>query len=148
MTRVWRKVAGVGDAGRTVRVNVSSISKANMVVIAYRGTSLVDPVATFARALDAAGRTIYVTPTTSVTGTQSWAVSYWMHKDSATTALIPPGGVIVRAGGTQTGSGRVTGLIADSGASVATGSYGGLAATAAAATSNATMWTIVLAAAT
>ncbi len=75
----------------------------------------------------------------------SWVVSYWTHKDSTTTALTPPAGVVVRASGTQSGSGTVAGLVVDSGAAVPAGPYGGLIATAAATATNATMWTIVLA---
>ncbi len=145
-TRVWRKVATAGDAGAAVRVTVSAASKANLVVTAYRGTSAVDPVAAFARAADASGTTSHATPTAPVASAGSWAVSYWTHKDSTITELTPPAGVAVRASGTQSGSGRVIGLVADSGASAPVGSYGGLRATAAATTSNATMWTIVLAA--
>ena len=74
-----------------------------------------------------------------------WVVSFWSHKDSTTTALSPPAGVTVRAAGTQTGSGRVTTLLADSGAAVPVGQYGGLTATATGASSTATMWSIVLA---
>ena len=143
-TRVWRKVAGVGDAGAAVRVDLAAISKSNLMVVAYRGTSAIDPVASFARfgiTVSAAAR---VTPVVTATA-PSWAVSYWMHRDSTTNALVAPSGVVVRASGTQTSSGRVTALLADSGAMVATGPYGGLAATAAAASTAATTWTIILA---
>ena len=144
-TRVWRKVAGPTDAGSTLRIALSGISKGTLVLVAYRGTSGVDPVATFARAIDAAGHSSHTTPFASVTSPGSWVVSYWTHKDSSTTTLSPPADVVVRASGTQTGSGVVTGLVVDSGSPVPMGSYGGLAATAAATASNATTWTIVLA---
>jgi hypothetical protein len=57
---------------------------------------------------------------------------------------MPPPGVTVRASGTQSGSGRVTGLLVDSGAAPI-GPYSAGSATAAASSSFATMWTIVLA---
>lgn len=145
LTRVWRKVAGATDAGATVRVDVASQSKANLVVVAYRGTSATDPVTAFARAAETTATTSHVTPTAPVSREGSWAVSYWMHKDSTTTALTPPGGVTVRASGSQTGGGRPTGLLADSGGTIPIWAYGGLTATAAATSNNATMWTIVLA---
>ncbi|MEO8424178.1 MAG: phytase [Actinomycetota bacterium] len=144
ITRVWRKVAGAADAGRTLRISLPGGSKGNLVLVAYRGTSSVDPVATFSRTTDVAGRSSHVSPIASVTSPESWVVSYWTHKDSTTTTLIPPAGVVVRANGTQTGSGTVVGLVADSAAPVAAGTYGGLTAWGAATTSNATMWTIVL----
>jgi hypothetical protein len=144
VTRVWRRVAGAADAGATIRVAVSAISKGNLIVVAYRGTSATDPVASFARASDTGSRT-HATPSAPVAVAGSWAVSYWMHKDSTTTALTPPAGVTVRASGTQSGSGRVTGLLADSGGPLPAGPYGGRIATAAATSSNASMWTVVLA---
>ena len=123
---VWRKIATATDAGRTVTVGVSSISKADLSVVAYRGTSTTNPVAIVSRTTEATG-TSHVTPVVTVADSGSWVVSYWMHKDASTTALVPPSGVSVRASGTQTGSGRVTVLVADSGASVGAGSAGGLA---------------------
>jgi PKD repeat protein len=146
-TRVWRKVAGPTDAGSTLRISLADGSKGNLVLVAYRGTSDVDPVATFTSAIDAARRSSHATPIVSVTSPESWAVAYWTHKDSTTTALGPPAGVVVRSSGTQTGSGTVTGLVVDSGSSVPMGLYGGLTATAAAPADDATMWTIVLASA-
>jgi len=144
-TRVWRKVAGAGDAGSNVTVGVSAISKAGLSVLAYRGTSATDPVATFARVGLTNSSATRTTPVANVTGAQSWVISYWTHKDSATNALTPPAGVTVRASGTQTSGGRVTTLIADSGALVPAGTYGGLSATAAATSTAASAWTIVLA---
>ncbi len=144
-TRVWRKVAGATDAGARLRISLSGGSKGNLVLVAYRGTSGIDPVAAFSRAIDAAGHSSHTTPFASVTSPGSWVVSYWTHKDSSTTTLSPPADVVVRASGTQTGSGVVTGLVVDSGSPVPMGSYGGLTATAATTASNATTWTIVLA---
>jgi PKD repeat protein len=143
LTRVWRKVASAGDAGQPVRVSVSALSKASITVLAYRGTSATDPVAGFARSLITSGSS-RTTPTTNV-ATSTWVVSYWMHRDSSTTALTPPGGVSVRSSGSQSGGGRITVLAADSGAPVGPGTYGGLTATAAASSSLGTAWTIVLA---
>jgi hypothetical protein len=114
-------------------------------VAAYRGTDGSDPVAAYAKATDTASSATRITPVASVATPQSWAVSYWMHGDSATTALTPPANVTVRAAGGITGGGRVTTLLADSGAAVPTGSYGGLAATGAAASTTTTTWTLVLA---
>jgi myo-inositol-hexaphosphate 3-phosphohydrolase/PKD repeat protein len=146
-TRVWRKVAAAGDAGTVLQLSLASNAKGNLVLLAYRGTSGVDPISTFAASIDASGRSAHVTPTVSVSGANAWVVSYWTHKDSSTSLLSPPPGVVVRASGTQTGSGTVKGLVADSGAAVPAGPYGGLTATAGATATNATMWTIVLAAA-
>ena len=141
--RVWRRVATASDAGAAVRASVSAISKGNFVVAAYRGTSTVDPVGAFARAAELSTTATHTTPSAAV-APGAWGVSYWTHKDSTTTALTPPAGVTVRAAGTQTGSGRVVGLLADSGGVVPGSSYGGLVATAASASNNASMWTLML----
>ena len=50
----------------------------------------------------------------------------------------------VRSNSSQTGGGRVTGLLADSGSTVPAGSYGGLTATGAAASTTTTTWTLIL----
>jgi PKD repeat protein len=143
-TRVWRKVAADGDAGGTVRVALAAQAKASLTVAAYRGTDAADPVAAYAKATDTASTATRVTPTAPVTEAASWAVSYWSHGDSATTALTPPPNVTARAVGGHTGGGRQTTLLADSAAAVPTGAYGGLAATAAAASTTTTTWTVVL----
>ena len=141
---VWRKVAVAADAGKVVRVTLSAMAKANFVVAVYRGTSPVNPVAAFAGG-PAANGTSHATPVVNVTRSGTWAISYWMHKDSSTTTLTPPSGVVVRSNSTQTGSGRVVGLVADSASVITATSYGGLIARAAASASNAHAWTIILA---
>lgn len=141
-TTVWSKTAAPGDAGALARLSLSSQSKGNMIVAAYRG---VEDVSAIASRTDAASSAVRITPTAPVAGESSWAVSYWMHGDAATTALAPPAGVSVRSNGSQTGGGRVTGLLADSGAMVPTLPYGGLSATAAAASTTTTAFTLILA---
>ena len=143
-TRVWRKVAAQDDAAATVTLTLSATSKANLIIVAYRGTALTDPVASFASATSVAVSTLRTTPLTPATA-PNWAVSYWMHRDSTSTALDAPVGVVARATGSQTGSGRVACLVADSAMMVPTGPYGGVSATAAANGGAATMWTILLA---
>ncbi|MGN9808038.1 PKD domain-containing protein [Micromonospora sp. BQ11] len=143
-TSAWWKVAEPADAGSTVRVTLGSQSKGNLVLAAYRGTDPTQPVAAFARASDTASTAVRVTPYAPVTAERSWAVSYWMHGDSVSTSLVAPSGVQVRSNSSQTGGGRVTGLLADSGGSVPAGTYGGLAATGAAASTTTTTWTVVL----
>ncbi|MDG4802064.1 PKD domain-containing protein [Micromonospora sp. WMMD980] len=142
-TTAWWKTASAGDAGTAVRVALDSQAKGNLVVAAYRGVAPGAPV--FARATDPASTAVRTTPYAPVTTAQSWAVSYWLHGDAASTALTPPAGVTVRSNSSQTGGGRVTALLADSASSVPQGSYGGLAAVGAAASTTTTTWTFVLA---
>ena len=143
-TTAWSKVAQAGDPGAPVRVTFSAASKANVVLAAYRGTDTVAPVSAFAVAADPASSASRVTPYAPVTVPQSWAVSYWMHGDSTTTALQPPSDVAARSNGTQTGSGRVVGLLADSAASLPAAPYGAKVAVAATASTTTTSWTVIL----
>ncbi|MEV0005597.1 PKD domain-containing protein [Micromonospora sp. NPDC050980] len=142
-TTAWWKTATDGDAGTAVRVTLDSQAKGNLTVAAYRGAAPVAPA--FERATDPASTATRTTPYAPVTAPQSWAVSYWLHGDAASTALTPPAGVAVRSNSSQTGGGRVTALLADSASSVPAGSYGGLAAVGAAASTTTTTWTFVLA---
>ncbi|MGY0005435.1 PKD domain-containing protein [Micromonospora sp. I033] len=141
-TTAWWKVAGAGDAGSAVRVALDSQAKGNLMVAAYRGVAPSAPV--FARATDPASTATRITPYAPVSVEQSWALSYWMHGDGLSTALTPPAGVEVRSNSSQTGGGRVTALLADSGSSVPAGTYGGLAAVGAAASTTTTTWTFLL----
>ena len=143
-TTAWWKAADAGDAGSTVRVTLGAQSKGNFLVAGYRGTAGPQPVSAFARATDTASSATRITPYAPVTEAQSWGVSYWMHGDGLSTALTPPSGVEVRSNSSQTGGGRVTVLLADSGSTVPTGSYGGLTATGAAASTTTTTWTVIL----
>lgn len=147
-TRAWWRVATESDAGTAVRVLVGSISKANLVLAAYRGTSATEPVASFAAVAATTRQSSHTTARADVVSPASWAVSYWTHKDSVSTQLTPPGNVVVRATGSHGGYGRITALLADSGAPVPTGSYGGLTATAAGSSIAASMWTVILSPAT
>ena len=114
-------------------------------VLAYRGTAPGNPIAASSFVADAVNTTRHVTPVLSVANGRSWVLSIWTHKDSSTTSMTPPGGVAVRANVSQSGSGLITALVADSNAAAPAGNVGGLAATAAAPATNAHMWTIVLA---
>ena len=140
---VWAKVATAEDAGAPAVVTAGRISKVGLVLAAYRGTSTADPVAAVARTAERAGRSTHVTPTATV-AEPAPVLSFWTHKDSRTSRLDPPDGVTVRAGGSQRGSGRVTTLLADSGSALPAGRHGAQTATAAAGSTAATSWTLVL----
>ncbi|MCU1359803.1 MAG: domain containing protein, partial [Ilumatobacteraceae bacterium] len=144
-TRLWTKVATAGNANAAISVTTSATSKSNFVVSAYRGTSTVDAVASVASSLETTSRATHTTPSITVASDRAWVVWYWAHEDSTTTTLIPPAGATVRSNTSQTGGGHITGLLADSNAAVGIGTTTGKVATAAAANSNATMWSIVLA---
>ena len=144
-SRAWRKVAVDGDAGSTVSFSFGATAKAAVHVLAYRGTNTSDPVAAFESAILTDNSASRATPVATVTGDQSWAISFWAHRDSITGSLRVPAGATDRGSATQTGNNRVTTLAADSAGLVPSGSYGGLTATATAASTSATTMTIVLA---
>jgi hypothetical protein len=88
-------------------------------------------------------RSGHTTPSVAA-GSGDWAVSYWADKSSATTGFALPAGVTGRQAICSANAGRVCSVLADSGAPVSAGPFGGLTATADASSSNATMWTILL----
>ena len=144
-SQVWRKVASSADPGKGIRIDLSAMSKASMVLLVYRGTNAANPVQTVVSNAPTVSSAQRTTPTVSVVGAGRWVVSYWMHGDSRSTSLSVPAGVTSRAALTQSGGGRVTTLTADSGGPVPGGTtYGGNTATAQSASTTASVWTIVL----
>ena len=144
VSTVWQRVATSGDAGANVSIGVSDYAKANLRVLAYRGTSQTAPVDDATKVADPATTTSHTSPTATVSPAGAWVVTYWSDKSSVTNTWTVPNGVTSRGVSIGSGGGRVTSLVADSGGTVPTGSYGGLTATTDAA-SRALTWTIVLA---
>lgn len=143
-TTVWQKVAQAGDAGSTISVTLSATSKINAHLLAYSGTSVAGPVASFTGGTDSA-TTTHVTPAVIVATDGSWVVSYWTDKSSATTGWAAPAGQTVRNLAIGTGSGYLTSLITDANAASSAGPGGGLTATSNQSSTKAVMLTIVLA---
>jgi PKD repeat protein len=144
-TRVYSKVATAADAGATVTITSSAINKMDLRLAAYANTSTATPVAALAKAVDTAAVASHTTPTTTVSGSGSWVVSYWADKSGTTTAWTAPAGQTVRGITIGTGTGRVTSLLTDGNGPAAAGTVGGLAASTDTAGTKATMLTIVLA---
>ena len=140
---VWKKAAAAGDAGRTLTINLSAITKIDLQLVAYGGTAA-DPVAAITTRSDATATTSHTTPTVAVASSGAWLVSYWADKSSTTTSWTAPGGLVVRDRVIGTGGGRITSLLGDSGAVVPAGTAGGLTATTDAASRAATV-SVVLA---
>ncbi len=140
-TFVYTKVAAAGDGGKTVRFSMDAAAKYTLTVAAYSGDMLAPQ---FAKASETVLRAGHTTPTVEAAA-GDWAVSYWADKSSATTAFTLPAEVTQRQAICGANAGRIC--------SVAgrlrrpawpPGPYGGLTATADAASANATMWTILL----
>jgi PKD repeat protein len=139
-TLVFTKVAAAGDGGRTVRLAMDAAAKYTLTAAAYSGDTRAPVLASAAETLVRAGHT---TPFADAAA-GDWAVSYWADKSSATTSFATPPEVTPRQATCGANAGRVCSVLADSGGGVPAGPYGGLAATADAASGAATMWTIVL----
>ncbi|WP_133412073.1 PKD domain-containing protein [Vallicoccus soli] len=140
-TFVWHAVAEDGDAGRTVSVALDARAKATLAVLAYTGAEAAPPA--FAAVAETASRAEHAAPALPAT-TGSWVVSGWADKSSATTGWTAPAGTQERSELVTDGSGRVTSLVADSGAPVPAGTAGGLTAVADSASAKAVAWTAVL----
>ncbi len=129
-TRLYQRVATGADAGSVVGTTLSELSKVDLQVLAYDGTSGTAPVAQFASAADTVAGSSHTTPTLTATADPSWVVSYWADKSSVVTGWTPPAGQTQRGLSLGTGTGYITSLATDAGAPVPSGStVGGLTAT-------------------
>jgi PKD repeat protein len=147
ITYVYQRVATTGDAGTTVKFTASTTTKADVSLMAYRGTSAAGPVSAWAAAPGGISSSTHTTPTITVPDNGSWVVSLWADKSSSTSTnlLMPPAGQTNRHQTCGTGSGHVCALGTDGGGSVAAGTVaGGLTASADWSSASDTMWTVVL----
>jgi len=139
----WIGQVGAGDPGRTVTMSNSTYSKAILSLAVYSGVSGTAPVDAFA-VLGDAGGTQHTSPTVTAHA-GDWVATWWTDKSAATAKWTAPAGVTTRDEAYDTGtSGRYSLLLADSGAAVADGSYGGLTAITDADSAKTAMWTIAL----
>jgi hypothetical protein len=141
-TRVYAKAAVAGDAGSAVTVTASAINKMDLRLAAYANAA---GVSAHAVAVDTAAAASHTTPTVTVTGSDSWVLSYWADKSSSTTAWTAPAGQTVRGSTIGAGTGRITSLLTDGNGPVPAGPAGGLSASTDLAGTKATMVTLVLA---
>jgi PKD repeat protein len=141
--QVYRRTATGADAGSTVALGLSGYAKTALTVAVYRGAASGSFLA--ATGATAASGTARVAPAASVATSGSWVLSYWSDKSSATSSWNAPGAVSVRSQTFGSGGGRVSSLLADSGAPVSAGTSPARTATSDASGNNAVMWTLVLA---
>lgn len=139
---VWTKVATAGDAGTSATVAMEATHKAALTVAAYDGVDPANPVAAIASAVSS-NTTAHTTPTVTAPA-GSWLASFWTDKGPSTAAWTTPNAVTRRAAAFSDGTGRVSGLVADSGGPVS-GTTGGLTATTDATSSLGISWSVALA---
>jgi PKD repeat protein len=142
-TTLYSKVAVAGDAGKELTLT-SALQKIDLQLVAYRGGSASDPVATVASAADVTTAS-HTTPVATVSGGGQLAVSFWADKSSSTTDWTAPAGVTVRAEQLGDGSGRLTTLLADAEVPGGAATYGGKTATTDQTSSRGVMYTVLLA---
>lgn len=145
VTRIYARSAQSGDAGKTVSVALGDYAKAAMQLAAYHGTRAGNPVASVVMAPDTGNSASHTTPAATVTGTGSWVISCWVDKSTSTTRWNVPAAVTPRDVFVGSGSGYLSAILADSGGTVPSGSYGGFTASSDLPTTKAVTATIVLA---
>lgn len=139
---VWTRTATAADAGTAVTTPASARLKYALVVTAYDGVDTTAPIAAVAAAT-ARGTTQHRSPVAQAPA-GAWVLQAWTDKSSSTTDWTAPAATTVRQEVIGSGSGRITGLVADSGGPVPAGQVGGQVATTDSA-SNDISWTVVLA---
>jgi PKD repeat protein len=143
-TFLYSRVAVANDAGRNAAVTFSQTGKTTMNLLAYDGTAVDNPIATFASASETVNRAAHTTPGATVATAGSYVVSYWADKTSGTTGWTLPAGQTQRSLALGTGTGRITSVASDPNAPAATGASPGVTATSTTSSRKATMWTVVL----
>lgn len=119
-TTVWRRTAGAGDSGQTVTVPLSATAKIDLQLVDYSGTATTP--GQLATAVDNTTGT-HNAPAVSVSTPGSWVLTYWSDRSTGTTSWTVPSSVTSRHVGIGTGGGAASGVVADSNAPVATGTY-------------------------
>ena len=129
--RAWVRTADASDAGSIVSVvNDGTGVKSDLTVLAYRGVDATSPVTDAATGLDETATAAHTTPTVTAPDGRSWLVSYWSDKSETTTGWTGPTGQATRSTTVGTGTGHVNAFVTDSAGPVASGTRGGLTATA------------------
>ena len=142
---LYGRIAAANGAGSTVTVQLGAFGKTTAILSAYSGSTPAIPGPGVLRrrrwpddAYDAAGER----------GGRAAVVSYWVDRSSATeTGWTVPAAVVERIESLGSGGGRHTAALADYGTPVGPGTFGGVTATAAASSSRAVSWSVVLTAA-
>jgi hypothetical protein len=140
---VWERTATAGDAGSTVTIANSSITKADLAVAAYRAVSG-NPIDVSAVNVQTVTTSQYVAPSVSPTRAGDWVVVYWADKSSSNTGHTIPASLTRRRTTTGSGGGHITATVADTNAAVPVGPTGTYIATGTAPSSRAISYTIAL----
>jgi large repetitive protein len=143
--RAWTKQASATDAGSTVTVTTSAAAKSVISVSAYRSSLGSSKVTASGSAVVNAAATRHTAPAVAVSTAGSWLVSAWNEKSSTTVTWTAPNGTTVRTRAAGTGTGKVSGIVGDSNAPVATGTAAARTATTSASVGRSVEFSVVVA---
>lgn len=141
------KIATGTDASSTVSFAwTGNTAVRNTEVAIYSGTHATTPVHASASRVEATAGTTHASPTVNVTVGNCWLVEFCADRASpSSTSLTPPSGMTTRDTRSATGGGSITSAVADSGATVLTGTQGGDTWTGTVSSANAILWTVAIA---
>ncbi|ADB29250.1 PKD domain containing protein [Kribbella flavida DSM 17836] len=141
--RAWTKTATASDAGSDVTVSGSELSKSVLSVAAYRSTGVAAVSASAVRGVDTSASS-HATPAVPVAKGNSWLVNVWGEKSSVVQSWTLPGTATSRTTAASTGTGKVSAVVADSGAGIPIGTATARTATTSSAASRSVMFSVVL----
>jgi PKD repeat protein len=120
---VYRKVASASDAGTEVTVPLSAPAKVVAAMAAYSGVSSAGPIGGLESAIDSDSAT-HSSPAVLVPRSGSWVVTYWADKSTTPpTTWTTPADLTRRAADVGSGTGSLSGQLADTGGAVAAGLF-------------------------
>jgi hypothetical protein len=118
--------------------------KSTMSLSAYRSSGGASAVTASASASVAAATTSHTSPAVAVDQPGSWLVNAWSEKSSTALTWTPPANSTQRTTPAATGGGKVSTLVADSNAPVATGTAAGRLARTSTAGSSSQLFSVVI----
>jgi hypothetical protein len=143
-SRLWTRQATAGDAGSNLTVASSSITKADLKIVAYRGTGQT-PLDVHADAVDLAVTTQHTAPSVTPTQAGDEILVYWADKSSTNTDHAIPASLSKLAPTSRgSGGGYITATIGGASAGAAGTPTGTFVATGTGPASRAVMYTIAL----
>lgn len=141
--RAWTRTATAADAGSEVTVATSSLVKSVVGVAAYRGSGSTVLSASAVGGSNSPSTT-HPAPQVPVAGKGSWLVNIWAGKSSDTPAWTLPDGTTSRTSATGVGTGRISGVLADSAGEVPVGVAASRAAQTSASLSRSVTFSLVV----
>jgi PKD repeat protein len=142
--RLYTRSATASDAGKTVAVTTSGSTKSMIAVSAYRSSTGASTVTASAIKAVNTSASSHSTPTVPVTDAGSWLVNAWMEKSSTAVTWKAPSNSTVRTSGSGVNTGKISGIVADSNAAVATGTAAARTATTSAAVTRTQLFSVVV----